>query len=102
MRRHSERPSSSGRWRSTSATSGRVSAIASKPSRAVAAVAATRRSVLVLDQPAEPGTNGGVIVDEHDVHHDSVAAAPVRSIRAAPQLRAGLHPYGSTRPRRIA
>ena len=59
------------------------------------------QTVLVLDQPAQPGTNGGVIVDEHDVHHDRVAAGARRSHPVHPPI-GRVEPYGSTRPRRIA
>ena len=84
--------------------SGCVSAIASKPSRAVAARGGDAQAVLVVDQPAQPGTNGGVVVDEHNVHPDSVAPrpAPVAPSGDAPHRERGSDPYGSTRPRRIA
>src|SRR4051812_25061829 len=59
VRRQRFRPSSSGRLRSTSATSGRMSAIAWKPSRAVAAVAATTRSGSSSTRPRSPARTAG-------------------------------------------
>ena len=45
-----------------------MSAIASKPSCAVAAVAATRRPVRLVEQPAEAGADRGMVVDDDEIH----------------------------------
>ena len=64
-----------------------------KPSRAVAAVATTRRPVLVVDQPAQSGADRGMVVDDDEIQHRPRMLRRGRpGPSGAPQYRAALRP----------